>query len=62
MLAMAGQVQLANNQLRAQKLLVDQFERDLDRREERHATSFSTFTVHALATLAQPVPLEGGRP
>lgn len=54
MLAMAGQVALSNNQLKAQKLLVDELERDLDRKEERHVANFSLFAVKGLATLGHP--------
>lgn len=62
MLAMAGQVALSNNQLANQKLLVDQMERDLDRRELQHAAVWSTFGMESLATLDRSSRSGGERP
>jgi len=53
MLAMAGQVALANNQLQAQKVLVDQLDREMDRREERQRAWFSIYALHGLTQLGR---------
>ena len=45
MLAMTGQVALANNQVLDQKLLLDELDWDLDRRQERQAIQLHSFAL-----------------
>lgn len=56
MLAMTGQVAVANNQVLAQKLLIDEFEADLDRRQERQLGSVQLFALQGLASLGDAPP------
>ena len=51
MLAMTGQVAIANNQVASQKLLIDELEWDLERREDRQATHLRAFALQGLASL-----------
>ena len=56
MLAMDGEVAIANNQLLAQKLLVDQLDREMDRRDERHQAQFGAYALRGLASWNQRSP------
>jgi hypothetical protein len=57
MLAMSSEVALANNQLAAQKLMVDELDRELERREDRHRAGLAAFALSSLQSLGGP----GGR-
>jgi hypothetical protein len=52
MLAMTGQVAIANNQILDQKLLIDELELDRDRREERRVVRLQLFALNGLASLS----------
>jgi hypothetical protein len=56
MLAMNGEVAIANNQLAAQKLLVDQLDREMDRRDDRHRAQFGAYALRGLASWNQRSP------
>ena len=59
MLAMSGQVAIANNQVLAQTVLLDELARDAERTKERQAAHLNRFTLDSLATLngTNPRPL-----
>ena len=56
MLAMSGQIAVANNQVLGQKLLIDELEWDLDRRQERQVTNLHVFALQGLASLGDGPP------
>jgi hypothetical protein len=55
---MTGQIAIANNQVLSQKVLLDEFETDIERRRERQVTSLKVFTLQGLGS-APAAP--GGR-
>ena len=58
MLAMTGQVALANNQVLAQTVLLDELAWDLERKRERQIAHLNRFTLDGLASLDDARPMD----